>query len=51
MNLLRMVEESQATLVRFLLCVETLCLPLAILCGTKPVTALTRALFILLRSL
>ena len=30
---------------------ETLCCAWAILCGTEPVSALTRVLFILLRSL
>ena len=43
--------ENWATWVRFLMTAETHCLTLAILRGTEPVSALTQALFILLRSL
>ena len=51
---LRLVAKSRATWVRFLHTVQsakTLCHASAILRGTEPVNALTRALFILLRSL
>ena len=41
---LRRVAESLATLVRFPLGAETLCRSSAILRGTEPVSALTRAL-------
>ena len=41
--------ESVVTWVRFLMSAETLCLALAIWRGAEPVSALTRALFILLR--
>ena len=42
------VAASWATWVQFQHGAETLCLPLAILCGTEPVSALTCLLFILL---
>ena len=48
---LRLVAESRATWVRFLKSAETLCSASAILRGTEPVSALTRALFTLSRSL
>ena len=47
---LRLVAESWATWVQFLISAEFLCSPSAILRGTEPVRALTRALFILLLS-
>ena len=47
---LRLVAESRATWVRLMMNAETLCCASAILRGTEPVSALTRALFILLRS-
>ena len=40
---------SRVTLVQFLMNAEILCSALAILRGTEPVSALTRALLILLR--
>ena len=48
---LRLVAESQSTWVWFLMSAETLCSASAILRGTEPVSAPTRALFILLHSL
>ena len=48
---IRLVAESRTTWVLFLMSGETLFLALAILRGTEPVSALTRAHFILLRSL
>ena len=48
---IRLVAESRTTWVLFLMSGETLFLALAILRGTEPVSALTRAHFILLLSI
>ena len=48
---LRWLAESLPTWVQFLMSAEMVCSTLATLRGTKPVCTLTRALFILLRSL
>ena len=47
----RWVAESRASWVWFLMSAKSFCPASAILRGTEPVSALTRALFILLRSL
>ena len=48
---IRLAAESPATWDPFLLSAETLCSASAILRGTEPVSALIRALFMLLHSL
>ena len=48
---LRLVVDSLVTWVRFPRGAEPFCRAATILCGTEPVSALIRALFILLRSL